>query len=132
MTDACDVLVVDDEPVVTEAVRMVLRYEGFEVTTVPDAETALAHPALDHCRLLICDLMLPGRSGLEVLQAVRERRPRLPIVMITGYATPAHEELVLSAGATAFLPKPFDDSELLTLVRHVLSHPDVAGEEPTS
>lgn len=130
MTPACDVLVVDDEPVVTDAIRLVLRYEGLEVVTVGDAETALAHPALAGCRLVICDLMLPGLPGLEALQIMRQRRPELPIVMITGYATPAHEDLVLGAGATAFLSKPFDDTELLTLVRRVLSESDDAGEEP--
>jgi DNA-binding NtrC family response regulator len=129
MTPRCDVLVVDDEPVVVAAIRMVLADEGLAVTTVPDAETALTHPALDECRLVICDLMLPGRSGLEALQAMRARRPQLRIVMITGHATPANEDLVLAAGATAFLPKPFDESELLTLVRHVLAQSDVAGEE---
>jgi DNA-binding NtrC family response regulator len=129
MTPRCDVLVVDDEPVVVAAVRMVLADEGLAVVTVPDAESALSHPALDECRLVICDLMLPGRSGLEALHAMRARRPQLRIVMITGHATPANEDLVLAAGATAFLPKPFDESELLTLVRHVLAQSDVAGEE---
>jgi DNA-binding NtrC family response regulator len=129
MTPRCDVLVVDDEPVVVAAVRMVLADEGLAVVTVPDAESALTHPALDECRLVICDLMLPGRSGLEALHAMRARRPQLRIVMITGHATPANEDLVLAAGATAFLPKPFDESELLTLVRHVLAPSDVAGEE---
>jgi DNA-binding NtrC family response regulator len=129
MTRTCDVLVVDDEPVVFAAIRLVLGHEGLAVTAVPDAETALAHPALDECRLVICDLMLPGQSGLEALEAMRARRPELPIIMITGYATSAQEELVLAAGASAFLPKPFDDSELLTLVRRALPH---AGEEQTS
>jgi len=131
MTPDCDVLVVDDEPVVTDAVRLVLREDGLAVTAVPDAEAALAHPDLAVCRLVICDLMLPGRSGLEALTAMRARRPDLPIVMITGYATPAHEEEVLAAGATAFLPKPFDDTELLTLVRRVLSPSGAAGKEPS-
>ena len=132
MSPRCDVLVVDDEPVVVEAIRMVLADEGLAVATVADAETALAHPCLDSCRLVICDLMLPGRSGLEALQAMRARRPGLGIVMITGHATPANEDLVLAAGATAYLPKPFDASELLTLVRHVLAQSDVAGEERKS
>jgi len=130
MTPNCDVLVVDDEPVVIDAVRLVLQHEGLTVTTVSDAETALAHPDLARCRLVICDLMLPGHSGLEALRAMRAQRPDLPIVMITGYATPDHEELVLAAGATAFLPKPFDESELLTLVRHVLSPTDAPAKEP--
>jgi len=129
MTDRCDVLVVDDEPVVSDAIRLVLGHAGFEVTAVTDAAAALAHPALDGCRLVICDLMLPGRSGLDLLQAMRVRRPGLPIVMTTGYATPEQEELILTAGATAFLPKPFDDSELLTLVRRVLSQASAAAEE---
>jgi two-component system, OmpR family, response regulator len=131
MTPHSDVLVVDDEPVVTDAIRMVLTHAGLTVTTVGDAESALVHPDLDHCRLVICDLMLPGRSGFEALLAMRARRPKLPIVMMTGYATPGHEDQVLAAGATAFLPKPFDETELLTLVRHVLAQADVAGEEPT-
>lgn len=131
MNPHVDVLVVDDEPVVTAAVRMVLADAGLTVATVADAEQALDHPDLDHCRLVICDLMLPGRSGLEALVAMRARRPELPIIMITGYATPGHEDQVLAAGATAFLPKPFDESELLTLVRRVLPEADVAGEDPT-
>jgi DNA-binding response OmpR family regulator len=129
MTGRCDVLVVDDEPVVSDAIRLVLAHAGFEVTAVPDAETALVHPALDGCRLVICDLMLPGLSGFGALQTMRTRRPELPIVMTTGYATPEQEELVLAAGATAFLAKPFDASELLTLVRRVLSRASAAGEE---
>ncbi len=131
MTTTCDVLVVDDEPVVTAGIRRILAHEGLEVVSTPDAETALAHPALEVCRLVLCDLMLPGQSGLDALVAMRARRPELPIVMITGYATGAQEELVLAAGATAFLPKPFDESELLTLVRRALSTGGAAGEEST-
>ena len=129
MTARCDVLIVDDEPIVTAVIRLVLGAAGLEVAAAPDAETALAHPALGDCRLVICDLMLPGLSGLDALRAMRARRPELPIVMTTGYATPEQEELVLAAGATAFLPKPFDDSELLTLVRRVFSQAPAAGEE---
>jgi DNA-binding NtrC family response regulator len=129
MSERCDVLVVDDEPVVRDAIRRVLGHVGLEVVTVSDAEGALAHPASGTCRLVLCDLMLPGRSGLDALQELRARRPELPIVMMTGYATAANAERVRGAGATAFLPKPFDEDELLTLVRHALALTDVAGEE---
>jgi DNA-binding response OmpR family regulator len=129
VTGRCDILVVDDEPVVADAIRLVLGDAGLEVVAAPDAETALAHPALGLCRLVICDLMLPGLSGLDALRAIRARRPGLPIVMTTGYATPEQEELLLAAGAAAFLPKPFDDAELLALVRRVLPRTDAAGEE---
>ncbi len=129
MSRTCDVLVVDDEPVVGDAIRLVLRDAGLGVTVALDAESALADPALERCRLVICDLMLPGRSGLDALAAIRARRPRLPVVMTTGYATPVEERKVLDAGAVAFLPKPFDDFELLTLVRRVLERADAAPEE---
>ena len=119
----CDVLVVDDEPVVRDAVRLVLEHAGYSVEGAADAEAGLGHPALAGCRLLLCDLMLPGQSGLELLRRVRASRPGLPIVMITGYATDANADRALEAGATAFLAKPFDDSELLTLVRQVLPGP---------
>jgi DNA-binding NtrC family response regulator len=129
MTERCDVLVVDDERVVSDAVRLVLGDAGLRVADCPDTESALVHPALESCRLAICDVMLPGLSGLDALRAIRARRPGLPVVMTTGYATPEQEAVLLAAGATAFLPKPFDDTELLALVRRVLSLTDAAGEE---
>ena len=125
----CDVLVVDDEPVVRDAVRMVLEDAGYRVASAPDAESGLAHAGLAGCRLLLCDLMLPGQSGIELLRAVHAARPELPIVMITGYATDAIADRALEAGAAAFLAKPFDDSELLTLVRRVLAPTSAAGED---
>jgi CheY-like chemotaxis protein len=131
MNAGCDVLVVDDEAVVREAIALVLRGEGLSVHTVPDIETALVDPVLAVCRLAICDLMLPGVSGAEAVAALRNTRPDLPVLVITGYATPAHAERVRAAGAIEFLPKPFDDVELLNLVRRALSW-DAAGEEKPS
>lgn len=131
MSTACDVLVVDDEQVVRDAIALVLGDAGLAVKSVPDIETALADPALAVCRLAICDLMLPGVSGAEAVAALRGARPELPVLVITGYATPAHAERVRAAGAIEFLPKPFDDVELLNLVRRALAGDD-AGEERTS
>ena len=128
MTPDWDVLVVDDEPVVRDAIRLVLEQEGLRIAQVPDAEAALAHPALADCRLLICDLMLPGAPGSELVRAVRALRPTLPIVLVTGYATAETAAKSLASGATAFLAKPFDDLELLDLVRHVLPRADVTGK----
>jgi DNA-binding NtrC family response regulator len=132
MSEACDVLIVDDEPVVRDAVSRILREEGLRAVSVPDAEAALAHPALDSCRLVICDVMLPGLSGLEAVAALRRRRPNLPVVMITGYAAAEQEARAAEVGATAFLAKPFDDVELMTMVRRAMDRADVAGKEGRS
>jgi CheY-like chemotaxis protein len=129
MSERWDVLVVDDEPVVRDSIRLVLGSEGLSVACVADAEAALAHPALATCRLVICDMMLPGLSGLDAVRAFRQLRPHLPVVLVTGYATASSAARSLDAGATAFLAKPFDDTELLTLVRHALAPTDVAGKE---
>ncbi len=132
MNGRWDVLVVDDEPVVCDAIRLVLGDEGLAVACVADADSALAHPALATCRLVLCDVMLPGRSGPEAVRALRRRRPDLPIVLITGYATAGSAERSAAAGATAFLAKPFDDTELLDLVLHILGPKGVATKEDGS
>jgi DNA-binding NtrC family response regulator len=124
-----DVLVVDDEPVVRDAIRLVLESNGLRVATVADVTEALAHPAVAHCRLVLCDLMLPGSSGLEVLRALRLRRPTLPVVMITGYATAEIAVQAVQSGAAGFLPKPFDDTELMDQVRQTLAIRTAAGKE---
>ena len=125
----CDVLVIDDEPVVREAVRRVLEANGLRVATADDAASGLAHPALRGCRLVICDLMLPDRSGTDVLHELARRRADLPVVLITGYATPDHAVRAREAGAADFLAKPFEAGELMESVRRALAGRSATKEE---
>jgi DNA-binding NtrC family response regulator len=127
-----DVLVIDDEPVVRDAARLVLEQEGLRVAVAADGDEGLAHEAMEDCRLVLCDIMLPGRDGFEVVSDIRARRPEVPIVVITGYATTAMAARALDSGATAFLAKPFDETELLEQVRRVLERTDAAGKEGRS
>ncbi|MBI5168132.1 MAG: response regulator [Candidatus Eisenbacteria bacterium] len=120
MSRPWDVLVVDDEAVVRGGVKLVLEPEGLTVAQAATVAEALASEALNECRLLLCDLMLQGESGLEVVSEARRRRPALPIVLMTGYATDDNAALGARCGATDFLAKPFDDVELLDQVRRVL------------
>ena len=124
-----DVFLIDDEPVVRGAVRRVLEAEGLSVATADDAAQGLAHPAAVTCRAVLCDLMLPDGSGIDVIRSLKRRRPALPIVMITGYPTPGREALAVEAGAVGFLPKPFEPSELLRVVREVLELSEIATKE---
>ncbi len=128
MQDEWDVLVVDDEPVVRDGIRLVLNAAGMRVATAEDARSAVSHPAAAVCRLVMCDLMLPDHSGIQVLRSLRETRPGLPVVMITGYATSENHEMALEAGATDFLAKPFEESELLAVVRRALGGDDASPE----
>jgi DNA-binding NtrC family response regulator len=116
----CDVLVIDDEPVVREGVRRVLESNGLRVATAPDGASGLAHPAIATCRLVLCDLMLPDASGIDVVREITRRRPGLPTIVITGYATADHASRSEAAGAVGFLAKPFEASELMDSVRLAL------------
>jgi DNA-binding NtrC family response regulator len=125
----CDVLVIDDEPVVRDAVRRVLQAHGLRVATADDATSGLSHPALAGCRLVLCDLMLPDRSGTEVLREILQRHPGLPVVMITGYATRDEARRALEAGAVDFLAKPFEAKELMRCVHRALGGHPATQEE---
>jgi DNA-binding NtrC family response regulator len=129
MTD-CDVLVIDDEPVVRDAVRRVLEANGLRVATADDAASGLGHPGLAACRLVLCDLMLPDRSGFEVLEEIARRRPGLPVLVITGYATAEHAGRAQAAGAVGFLAKPFEALELMDAVRGALAGQSAKEEGP--
>ncbi len=132
MSRPWDVLVVDDEAVVRGGVKLVLEPEGLTVAQAATVAEALASDALNECRLLLCDLMLQGESGLEVVSEARRRRPELPIVLMTGYATDDNAALGAQSGATDFLAKPFDDVELLDQVRRVLGDAHADEKEGSS
>jgi len=129
VTPNADVLLIDDEAVICEAVLRVLERAGLRVAAAGKGAAGLAHPAAATCRAVVCDLILPDMSGVEVVRELRRRRPELPIVVITGYASREAVSRAEGAGATSFLAKPFDDAELLAAVRGAVEAASHGKEE---
>ncbi|MSQ15159.1 MAG: response regulator transcription factor [Dehalococcoidia bacterium] len=113
------ILVVDDEPVVTEVVGRYLGLEGFEVATADNGEKALklAHEWVPD--LVVLDLMLPGIDGLEVCRSLRREGP-VPIVMLTARGEETDRIVGLELGADDYVVKPFSPRELVARIKAVL------------
>jgi CheY-like chemotaxis protein len=110
------ILVIDDEQVILDSARRILTAEGFPVLTAIDAETALQILKTDPQDIAICDLMLPGLSGFEFLEAAQQHDPNLVVIITTGYSTVDNGVDSLKKGAFDFLPKPFTFEELTSQV----------------
>ncbi len=109
------VLVVDDEPDVEalfrQQFRRDLRAQHFVMefaVSAADALTRIAGPIEETLILILSDINMPGMTGLEMLQRVREIRPDVPIIMITAYGDPETKRKALEGGATGLLTKPID------------------------
>jgi DNA-binding response OmpR family regulator len=114
------VLVVDDDPTVSDVVRRYLERAGFAVSLATDGPDALDVVERDHPDLVVLDLMLPGIDGLEVCRRLRTRTPEVPVVMLTALGEEADRVLGLELGADDYLTKPFSPRELVLRVRSVL------------
>jgi two-component system nitrogen regulation response regulator GlnG len=127
-----DVLVVEDDRVVLAAVARLCRSEGLEVDEIDSVDGALLRLAKTRSRLVLVDLMLPERSGLELLEILSAEQPATPVVVVSGYATSENALRSFQLGAFDFLPKPFDVAELLGVVRRGLRyggrHPGAAED----
>src|SRR5262249_24727607 len=107
------ILIVDDDPAYREFVRRVLSSGGFDVGHEPDAESALTRLTTEQWDLLITDIRLPGRNGLELLDRVRELAPGLPVAVLTGHASVDYAVSALRGAAAEFLQKPVSRPELI-------------------
>jgi PAS domain S-box-containing protein len=118
---AC-ILVVDDEPVVRDLGRAVLERAGFRVLTADNGEEALdLHRARgSEIDLVLLDYAMPRLNGLQVLEELRTRDPGVRVIFTSGYTMDSDAERLLSAGARAFVPKPYRTSELIDAVRGAL------------
>jgi DNA-binding response OmpR family regulator len=122
------VLVVDDDPVVSDVVRRYLEQDGCAVRLEGDGLSALRAVAEQTPDLVVLDLMLGGLDGLEVCRRLRSERPHLPIVMLTALGEESDRVLGLETGADDYVTKPFSPRELTLRVRSVLRR---AAPEPT-
>jgi DNA-binding response OmpR family regulator len=114
------ILVVDDDPTVSDVVRRYLERVGLEVSLTSDGLSALRDVARRRPDLVVLDLMLPGLDGLEVCRRLRSADPDLPVVMLTARGEEDDRVLGLSLGADDYLAKPFSPRELVLRVQSVL------------
>jgi two-component system KDP operon response regulator KdpE len=114
------VLVVDDEPAILRTVRANLGRRGFEVDTATNAAEAIARADADP-DLIVLDLGLPDRDGLEVIRAIRERS-NMPIIVLSVRDSEREKVRALDLGADDYLTKPFGVEELVARVRVALRH----------
>ncbi|MEU4157235.1 response regulator transcription factor [Actinoplanes sp. NPDC026670] len=114
------VLVVDDDPTVSDVVRRYLEQAGCEVELAADGADGLAAVAARRPDLVVLDLMMPGIDGLEVCRRLRRQLPQLPVVMLTALGEEADRVLGLEVGADDYVTKPFSPRELVLRIRSVL------------
>jgi CheY-like chemotaxis protein len=118
------VLVVDDDAAVCRLIDRLLTNNGFEVIQAPDGTAALEvfRSLAAEVRVVLIDLTMPGKSGLEVAGEIRKLRPDVPILLASGYSNEAMSGKLISLGINGFLHKPFSHEEVLEALRVVLGN----------
>lgn len=111
------ILVVEDEPGIIDFLQRGLEGQGFEVRAELDGERGLERALREEVDLLVLDLLLPGRTGLDVLAAVHEAKPELPVIVLTALDQVEQRVTGLDAGAADYLTKPFSLHELAARIR---------------
>ncbi len=118
---AARILLVEDEPQMLDICEFILTGSGYSVTGVLDAETAERRIRQEHFDLLLCDIMLPGESGLSLCRRVRESTD-IPVCFLSAKGTPEERVAGFEAGADEYIVKPFNARELLMRVAVILRH----------
>lgn len=114
------ILVVEDERKLAQALASALSAERHDVVLASTGEDGFFHASAERFDLVLLDLMLPGRSGLEILQTLRKRRVQTPVLIVTARDTIEDRVLGLDLGADDYLVKPFALPELLARIRALL------------
>lgn len=112
-------LLVDDDPGICELLTGFLRPFGMQLETLADGEALRQRLPAGGVDLLLLDLMLPGESGLDLCQWVKQQHPGLPVIMLTAQGDTLSRVLGLELGADDYLPKPFEPRELVARIRAV-------------
>jgi DNA-binding response OmpR family regulator len=123
------ILVIEDEPAIVDFLERGLRAEGFAVESAADGIEGTRRALGDGVDLVVLDMMLPGRSGAELLETLREARPTLPVIVLTARGEVEDRVAGLDAGAVDYLVKPFALAELAARIRAQLR---VALQAPTT
>jgi len=120
------VLIVDDDPIVLASCRRILETKAFTVVTAASVSAAVEETVAQGFGLIIVDLKMPERDGLQLVQKAQTWGRPVPVIVMSGYPTSDTVLSSLASGAFAFLPKPFTPDELIAALQVV-----VPGEFPS-
>jgi PAS domain S-box-containing protein len=115
------ILIVDDDPDIRESLSDMLSHEGYMVQSAATGNDALQHAKRERYGAALLDIQLPDLNGLSVLKVMMELDPSLPIIILTGNATPENTIGSLTKGAFAYLTKPYNSQELKAILRRAVS-----------
>lgn len=119
---AVDILIAEDEPSILEALTFVLRRVGWSVRTVIDGEAVMGAVRREEPRVLVLDIMLPKRSGFDVLKQIRANPATrtLPVLVLTAKGQQQDRQIAEELGADCFVTKPYSNSDVVDAVRALL------------
>ena len=120
------VLVVDDDPVVGKSIDRILSSRGYAVISAAGGEEAMERLASEDYDMVYTDIKMPGMSGLEVARHIKESRPWLPVVIVTGYGNDANEAEAREIGVSGFLRKPLSPEIVESTADELTRKPDLA------
>lgn len=120
-----DILIIDDEQVVIDAVVKICSSEGYSVDWAIDARDALGMFDKNNYKLFISDIMMPDVDGFKFLEEVEKRKIATPVIMTTGYSTVENAVKSLYSGAIDFIPKPFTADELINSVNRGIKYLEI-------
>ena len=121
MAGTHSLLVVDDEEVVCQACRRIFSRQGFEVVSNTDARQGLTVAAERDFDIILLDIKMPNMDGIQFLEQLRERKPDVPVLIITGYPSIPNASAAMRLGACDYVTKPFTTEEITSAVQRVLS-----------
>jgi len=129
MKDRKNILVIDDEPIVLDSCRSILRQEGFEVNGVMDGREGLKKIEEDKYDAVLVDWKLPEIDGMEVLRIIKKNHPDIIVVMITGYPSVESAVKAMKLGVSDYVSKPFTPEELKEALVNALAHSERPKKE---
>lgn len=119
--DTQRILIVDDEDHIRFSLKQVLEDAGYHITTAQSGLVALDHVEENGCDLMLLDLRMPKMNGRDVLNAIKENRPELPVAIVTAHGTVDQAVEMVRKGAENFIHKPFTPKEIRTTVAQILT-----------
>jgi DNA-binding response OmpR family regulator len=114
------VLAIDDVEGVRKAIEMGLRNSGYDVTTAGTYADGIGLAVSRPFDIILCDLKLPDKSGVDIIKALRENKINTPVIAVSGFIDAATMKNALSAGAVAYLTKPFLKKDLIAILESVV------------